>query len=290
MNKYLPGYTKDFDVHYAASGSELKELSIDADTCFCLGFSRDMLLKQSRLQLIYLGISDIDYLDTYVFPESVRVCTSKGIATEFIAEYSLMVSLLLIRNMQFSIVNKLKKKWDQEPFLSWETGSIKNYKIGVLGLGNSGSAIVDIFKSIGCWAAGYSDDKTENKNLDSWFPKDRLHEMLDICDIIIVALPLRTGTKHLLGLKQFRMMGSDSYLINVSRGEIINENDLVTALEKRMIRAAAVDVCSVEPLPKKSRLWKIPNLLISPHIAGNANYFVENIQKDFINKVNGMLK
>ncbi|UCH92187.1 MAG: hypothetical protein JSV88_18070 [Candidatus Aminicenantes bacterium] len=285
LNKYLPDYTRDYNVQYASTGNELKELFLEAEACFCFSFNEDIDLKQSGLQLIYLGISDIDYLDKFIFPGKVSIYSSKGIASELIAEYSLMVSLMLLRNFQFSIINKLKKKWDQEPFLNQAAGSIRDYKIGVLGLGNNGKAIVNIFKSIGCWVAGYSINEKENLKLDSWFPKDRLNEILEICDIIIVSLPLRSETKHLIGLEQLQIMGSDSHLINVSRGEIINENDLIIALKRQMIKTAAVDVCSIEPLPKKSKLWKIPNLLISPHIAGNVNYFVENIQRDFINKV-----
>lgn len=289
LNQYLPNYTKEFTVVYASTKKELKELSFEAEACFCFDFSAAINISNLKMQLLYLGISDIDYLDKFNLPDNVNIYSSKGIASEFIAEYSLMVSLMLVRNFQFSVINKVKKKWDQEAFLNHPTGSIRDYKIGVLGLGNNGKAIVAIFKSIGCWVAGYSKTEKKDMALDFWAPMDRLNEIIKLSDIIIVSLPLRTETKHLIGLEQFEIMGSESYLINVSRGDILNENDLIVALKKNMIKAAAIDVCSIEPLPKRSKLWKIPNLLISPHIAGNINYFVDNIQRDFINKVKNLL-
>ena len=285
LKEYFPNYSKEYDVYYASTKNQLKELFFDVEACFCFNLYEDIDHKKSNLKLIYLGISDIDYLDKLDIPKNVNITSSKGMASALIAEYTLMAALMLTRNIQISVINKLKKKWDQDQFLNQKTFSIRDYKIGVLGLGNNGRAIVNLCKSIGCWVAGYSKNEKENLKLDAWFPKDQLNEILEICDIIIVSLPLRSETKHLIGLEQFQIMGNDSYLINVSRGEIINEDDLIIALKKQMIKAAAVDVCSIEPLPKKSRLWKIPNLLISPHIAGNVNYFVDNIQRDFINKV-----
>jgi len=285
FNRYFPSYTEEFTVVYASTKKELKDLYLGADACFCFELSADMNISDSKMQLLYMGITDIDYMNTVTLPDNIHIYTSKGMASAFIAEYSLMTSLMLIRNFQYSVINQMKKMWDQDVFLNHPAGSLRNYKIGVLGLGKSGKAIVDIFKSIGCWVAGYS--KTENKDmaLDFWASPNKLNELLEIADIIIVSLPLRNETKHVIGHEQFELMGSESYLINVSRGDIINENDLIVALKKHIIKAAAIDVCSIEPLPQRSNLWKIPNLLISPHIAGNINYFIDSIQRDFIRRV-----
>ena len=285
LSKHLPNYKKDYKISYVSTKNEVKELSVESVACFCFEFIEDLNYSNSRLRLLYLGISDVDYFDKYNFLDNVILYSSKGIAGKLIAEYTLMISLTLIRNFQFSVINKIKKKWDQKPFLNYGIDSIQNYKIGVLGLGNNGRAIVEIFKSVGCWVAGYSNNENENENLDSWFSEDRLNEILEICDIIIVTIPLRTETRYMIGLAQFQIMGSDSYIINVSRGDLLIEDDLIISLKKQMIKGAAIDVCSMEPLPKRSNLWKIPNLLISPHIAGNINFLVEEIQKDFIDKM-----
>lgn len=287
LKDFFPDFKKHIRVQYFTTKNELDKLLIECEACFLIQYVGGINIE--KLKLMYLGISDIDYLDKYDFSNEMQIYSSKGIASAIVAEYSLMTSLALIRNFQYAIMNKLKKRWDQGSFLKYHTGSIRNYKIGVLGLGNNGKAIVEIFKSIGCWVAGYSNNEKVNMDLDSWFSSDRLGEILVLCDIIIVSLPLRSETKHLIGLKELKSIGSDSYLINVARGDVINENDLIFALSNQIIKAAAIDVCSIEPLPKKSKLWKTTNLIISPHVAGNINYLTENIQKDFINKVMNLL-
>jgi phosphoglycerate dehydrogenase-like enzyme len=81
------------------------------------------------------------------------------------------------------------------------------------------------------------------------------------------------------------MLGSDSCLINISRGNIIVEKDLIHALKSKIIRGAVIDVFSREPLPGSSPLYKLDNVILTPHISGNINLFVDEIQEDFINKM-----
>jgi phosphoglycerate dehydrogenase-like enzyme len=285
LKKYLQNHD-EFEVHYSSSKSELLQNISEADACFSFSFDKEVLNLISKLKFLYLGISDIDYFDKYEMPGGLKIYSSKGLASDLISEHVLMVALNLIRNFQICMINQTKRKWDHAPILMKSSTSIKSYKIGVLGLGYNGQAIVKLFKDIGCWVAGYSNDENESTNLDKWFPESRLDEILSICDIIIIALPLRTQTKHLLGIEQFTAMGPNTYLINVSRGELIIENELRIALKNKMIKAAALDVFSIEPLPKRSKFWKMNNILISPHVAGNINFFVQDIQKDFINKIN----
>lgn len=103
-------------------------------------------------------------------------------------------------------------------------------------------------------------------------------------DILIISLPLTEKTRHIIDAEILALLGKNSYLINVSRGEVINEKDLIKALQKRIIKGAATDVLCKEPLSKRSPFFQLDNIIITPHIAGNINLFVEEIQKDFLNK------
>ncbi len=89
----------------------------------------------------------------------------------------------------------------------------------------------------------------------------------------------------MIGMQELKMLGSDSYLINISRGNIIVEDDLIQALRLKIIKGAVIDVFSKEPLPGSSPLYKLDNVILTPHISGNINLFVDEIQIDFINKV-----
>ena len=98
-------------------------------------------------------------------------------------------------------------------------------------------------------------------------------------------MPLNDETHNLIDKKAFICMKNSAILINISRGNIINEGDLIYALKNNLIHFAALDVLKTEPLSRWSRLWKLKNLLITPHIAGNINLISGKIQKDFLKKL-----
>lgn len=125
------------------------------------------------------------------------------------------------------------------------------YEYSILCVGNVGKSIAHQFKKIGCYVVG--------------------------CD--------KNIQENLIGIQDLKMLGSDSYLINISRGNIIVENDLIEALRLKIIKGAVIDVFSKEPLPRSSPLYKLDNVILTPHISGNINLFTDEIQRDFINKV-----
>lgn len=272
-----------FDIEFVSDQSKLAYLIPMSKYCFLFQLPEINLIN--NLQLLYLGISDIDFFDSYIFPDNANIYSSKGLASNLIAEHALLLALSLIRKLPVAVLNQSKKKWDQRSYIDHGVRSIKDYKIGVLGLGNNGRAVVEIFKDLGCWVAGYSNNAEEDSNLDSWYSKEKLEDMLTVCDIIVISVPLRNETFHLIDSMQFESMGKNTFLINIARGEIINENALYLALKNNLIKGAAIDVFEKEPLSKKSKLWKLPNVIITPHIAGNINFLIDQIQLDFISKV-----
>ncbi len=283
LKKNFPTFWSEVELFFIKNTQQLKEYMSEIKYCFLFKLPEIELIKY--LDLLYLGISDIDYFDIYEIPNNVKIYSSKGMATNIIAEYTFLLALSLIRKFPVSIAHQLKKQWNQSPFFKEKISSIQDYKIGVLGLGNNGKAIANVFKNNGCWVAGYSKKKPENKDLNAWYSQPRLDEILKTCDIIIVALPLRSETRHIISYKQLDLLGKDSYLINIGRGEVLDEEAVFKALRTNTIKGAALDVFIKEPLNKKSKLWTLPNIIITPHIAGNIHLFVEDIQKDFFSKI-----
>ena len=92
--------------------------------------------------------------------------------------------------------------------------------------------------------------------------------MLKECDFAVVCVPLTQRTQGLIGLKQLAAMKPTAFLIDVSRGGVIDQADLIAALEEGQIAGAALDVYPEEPLPEHNPLWKLPNVILTPHIAG----------------------
>ena len=122
---------------------------------------------------------------------------------------------------------------------------------------------------------------------DRLYPVEALHSLLGESDFVVVALPLTRDTEHLLDEKAFEAMRPSAYLINVSRGAVVDQAALVGALQSKKIAGAALDVFEEEPLPADSPLWEMDNVILSPHIAGlsrsleaeTLTLFIENLNR-----------
>jgi len=276
-------YINNYEIQFVFTTKELFQNLSHANVCFSFNFPKLDLV--SHLDLLYLGISDINYLDKYNIPKSFNLHTSKGIACNIIAEHTLLMALLLIRKYPLAILNQRNRIWNQSVFFEEDVRSVRDYNIGVLGLGNNGRSIAKMFKNIGCKVLGYSNNESKDVYIDKWYSTDNINQFLNDSQIIIIALPLRKDTYQFIDNSKFHIMGKETIIINIARGEIINEQDLKTALKNDKIKAAALDVFEKEPLSKWSKLWKLPNLIITPHIAGNIHFLINEIQNDFINKL-----
>jgi phosphoglycerate dehydrogenase-like enzyme len=115
--------------------------------------------------------------------------------------------------------------------------------------------------------------------------RDALLTLIENSDVLAICLPGGSETRGLIGQRELSALGPSGLLINTGRGEIVRERDLVAALREGIIGGAALDVTSEEPLPASSPLWRCPNIIITPHIAGNVNNHVSEIQLDFIRRL-----
>ena len=144
--------------------------------------------------------------------------------------------------------------------------------IGIMGLGNIGKAIGDSlinldFKVIG-WGASL---KSSLGAIEYYYGQEQLSGFLSQTDILINVLPLTENTKDILTKTELSYLPKGSFIINIGRGGIINESDLLSILDTRHIAAAALDVFAEEPLPENNSLWDHPSVYVTPHIAGQSN-------------------
>jgi phosphoglycerate dehydrogenase-like enzyme len=104
--------------------------------------------------------------------------------------------------------------------------------------------------------------------VDTLYPSDRLPEMLGESDFVVVTVALTKETQKLIGERELRAMKPTAYIINIARGSVIDEAALTKALKEKWIAGAGLDVFEKEPLPQNSELWTLPNVIITPHVAG----------------------
>ena len=164
-------------------------------------------------------------------------------------------------------IQQQSREWIQQSSVQSEDRTI-----GIMGLGNIGKAIGDSlvnldFKVIG-WGAR---PKNSLGEIEYYYGHEQLSEFLSHTDILINILPLTENTKNILTKNELKLLPKGSFIINIGRGGIINENDLLSFLNSGHINAAALDVFAQEPLPENNSLWGHSSVYITPHIAGQSN-------------------
>ncbi len=118
FEKFYPDYKERIEIFYFCSQlKDFNKLAINCEYCFIIQYVDGMNMENSKLKLVYIGVSNIDFSDQYKFPDQIKILSLKGLAKELIAEYTVMAALSLTRQYHISFLNKSKKKWDQKPFL-----------------------------------------------------------------------------------------------------------------------------------------------------------------------------
>lgn len=246
-----------------------------------------------QLQLLCLTATGMNNVDLeYAHNKGVVVKNVAGYSTNSVAQHTFALLLSLMHQIEYyNNFVQSKQYSQQELFTHVAHGFPELYgkTWGIIGLGAIGKTVAQIAQSFGCKLCYYS---TSGKNSVSDYEQKSLSDLLASSDIVSIHAPLNEQTLGLIGANELQTMKSTAYLINVGRGGIINETDLVNALRNNEIAGACLDVMQQEPLPEKSPLLSNDlrsKLLITPHIAWISNEALETLMsavyehvKDFV--------
>ena len=164
-------------------------------------------------------------------------------------------------------IQQQSRKWIQQSSVQSEDRTI-----GIMGLGNIGKAIGDSLVNLDFKVLGWgTSPKNSLGDIEYYFGHDQLSGFLSQTEILINVLPLTEKTKNILTKTELAYLPKGSFIINIGRGGIINENDLISILDTGHIAATALDVFAEEPLPENNSLWAHPSVYVTPHIAGQSN-------------------
>jgi phosphoglycerate dehydrogenase-like enzyme len=180
--------------------------------------------------------------------------------------------------MILAFERRLPRLFSQQERREWKrfsAGSIAGKTVGILGLGEVGRSLAVACKALGMRVLGTRTSARPTPGIDEVVPPDRLEHVLRAADYLVVAVPLTQETRGMLGADALSKLRPSSIIINISRGGVIDEATLDTALRSGKLRGAALDVFDTEPLPATSPLWSAPNLIVSPHIAGQVPDYIE---------------
>ncbi len=160
--------------------------------------------------------------------------------------------------------------------------------IGIVGLGHIGRAVAGRARAVGCRVLGLRRTVRPgdtDPDVDQLYPTSGLHEMLGLCDAVIVAAPATAGTHHLIDAKALAAMPRRAVLVNVARGTLLDEVELARVMKEEPLAAAILDVFDPEPLAPTSPLWDLPNVYISAHSSVSVDRYMDDVFDLFLDNV-----
>ncbi|MGL6194164.1 MAG: NAD(P)-dependent oxidoreductase [Thermoguttaceae bacterium] len=166
------------------------------------------------------------------------------------------------------------------------THDLTRNTVGIVGFGGVGRRLAQLLSPFGVKIIA-TDLFPVNKpdTVSELLGPEKLDYLLAESDVVVLCLPLNSSTRYIFDSKKFEKMKSGALLANVARGALVVTADLVTALEKGRPAGAVIDVCDPEPLPREHPLWNAPNVIITPHVGGQAAWRFETINKLFIENI-----
>ena len=197
------------------------------------------------------------------------------------AEITWALILGLLRNIKQEVDNMFQGYWQTTIGLE-----LKGKVLGIIGLGKIGSQVAKVAKAFGMEVVAWSENLNLNKANELGVLPMSKEDLLKTSDIVSIHVVLNDRYKNLITLKEFSIMKKNSFLINTSRGLIINEKDLIKALDEEMIAGVGLDVYDVEPLPQDHKLRFLPQALLFPHIG---YVTAENYSKFYQQMIENML-
>jgi phosphoglycerate dehydrogenase-like enzyme len=256
----------------------LEKATADAEVIFnwsgSLSLIREVFLMSPRVRWVHSRSAG---LERTLFPEliasNVVMTNGSGVFSPSLGEFALAAILYFAKDFRRMIRNQMAGVW--EPF-----------DVLIVGYGDIGRAVAARVRSLGMNVIAIKRHVSTRTSFDPlvsqiYTPEDRI-AMLSRCDYIVVAAPLNSETRGLIGVAEFAAMKPGAVIINVGRGPVIEENAMIKALSEGAIKGAALDVFDKEPLPPGHPFYKMENVLLCPHCADHTPDWLDNAMRFFI--------
>jgi phosphoglycerate dehydrogenase-like enzyme len=241
----------------------VSEYHYDADILFSYRmFEYTDITHFKNLKLIQLTSSGLDHVPLELIRErGILLCSARGIYSIPIAEWVILKVLEIYKKSRHFEAAQARALWKQNRQLYELYGKT----VGIAGTGSIGTEIAKRAKAFGCSTVGLNTSGSLRPHFDQCYSTDKLHDFLKQSDVVVLTLPLTQKTSGLIDQKALSAMKEEAVLVNVSRGAVINEWDLLNHLGQGHLLGAALDVFNEEPLPPNHDLWRHPRVIATPH-------------------------
>lgn len=249
----------------------------------------DQVPNLSWIQFHWAGIDHI--VDSPIMRKPDLVFTTlSGASSSQIAEYVVMMLMALGHHLPGLSASQSRSEWPADRWQRFIPKELRNSTVGIIGYGSIGRQVARLLQPFGAQIlaikrdamhpadSGFSPEglgDPEGDLVHRLYPPQALRSMVKDCDFVVVTVPLTPETRQMIGEDELAAFKDGAYLIDVSRGGVVDHSALIPALGERKLAGAALDVFPEEPLPAESPLWKLPNVIITPHISGMTRYYDE---------------
>lgn len=263
----LRGLSDDLKVVAVDSDEAAAGEIADADALYGR-ITPELFAAAKKLGWIQAPIAGIEY---YLFQELVEsdvpVTNMRGIYSDHLADHAFAFLLALARDFPKLFRRQIEGIWESHENV--DVKHLGDMTLGIIGLGGIGYEVARRGSVTGMRVLAVDPRRTDKpKEVDELWPVDQLNNLLAGSDFVVICAPQTPETEGMIGAEQLARMKPTAYLINVGRGVIVKLDALVEALRGGVIAGAALDVYEIEPLPSNHPLWKLPNVLLTPHMAG----------------------
>lgn len=268
LRRRLPDvtFTHALDAHADVEGL------VDADAAFTWTMTPEMLARASKLRWVHSSAVAVGTLPLReLAARGVTVTNSRGIQSPAIAEHAIGCLLAIAKRLPLIIRSQDQRRWVQNDLVGnampW---LVQGRSMGIVGLGTIGQAVAIRAAALGMRVVGVRRRQAQDmpEGVAEVVGAERLADVVASSDVLVLAAPWTESTDRLINAETVRRMKRGSVLINVARGQLVDESALAAALADGHLAGAALDVFNEEPLPSTSPLWSAPNAIITPHTSG----------------------
>ena len=277
----------DSTLKVASKVGEAIEMAEDVDVI--LGFIPEALFNTApRLRWVHAIASGVDmFLYPAMRDSQVILTGEKGLVGGHLADTGFGLLLALTRQIAAAI-RLGSDSWQEREAMRRKEIELEGMTMGIVGFGGTGRAMARRSVAFGMNVLALDEHPVPaSDGVKEVWSRDRLEELLASSDVVAICCPLTAGTRHLLNGATFEQMKQGAFVVNVTRGEIIDGDALVQALQDGQCGGAALDVAPIEPLPADHPLWTFENVVMTPHTAGasqlrakrNLERFCDNLRR-----------
>ena len=258
-------------IHASKNEDEIGDFIEKMDILLTFRISEELIQRASNLQWIQSLATGVDYIvNLPSLSKKVLVTSTRGIHGPQMSEMAFLLMLALNRNFPKMVRNQDQRVWER-----WPTKLLYQKKVGILGMGVIGEEIAKKSKAFGMSVYGIDIIRREIEAVDYFYGPEDIIKVAAEVDYFIIVAPYTPQTFQIVNEGVLSAMKPTAFLISIGRGELVDEEALIKALNSKKIAGAALDAFCQEPLPPNHPFWKMKSVIVTPHVGGASDIYVE---------------